>query len=146
MPTPSGRFRNWSNVVFTTEANVDIPILGITDLQIDPRAQTIAGAGDADLGPSTKNLSQEDPQVTITTERLAILRTLIPGLKGSLTMTHNDADNEEGTGAMVYTVANCMIANTPRGGAFRQYGTGRIIVETYRPDGRTNPIAITVAA
>lgn len=146
MPTPSGRYKNWSGVVFTPTAGSPIPLLGVTDLQIDPRGQVVAGAGDADLGPSAKHLISEDPQVTVEFEHLEALRAVSPGMRGTLTAIHNDADNEEGTGAMEYTISNCIIVNTPRGGRFRAYGTSRITIETWRPDGRTHPISITIAA
>lgn len=146
MPTPSGRFKNWSSVIFTPDGGVAIPILGVTDVQIDPRAQLISGAGDADIGPSSKNLTQQDPQITIEFEHLAALTSLTPGMRGMFSAIHNDADNEEGTGAMEYAVANAIIGNTPRGGRFRQYGTSRITIETWMPDGRTYPISISIAA
>lgn len=144
---PNGRFINWTDVSFlVTGSTIPIIIMGVTDIQIDPRGQVIAGAGDADLGPSSKHMTQEDLQVTIETEYLAILRQLTPGTRGVLSATHNDADNGEGTGAMIYTIGPCIVVNTPRGGRFRAYGTSRITFETYRPDGRTNPMAIAVAS
>jgi hypothetical protein len=144
MPTPSGRFKNWTGVIFTPETGSPVTLFGVTDVQIDPRAQLISGAGDADIGPSSKSLAQSDPQITIEFEHLASLISLTPGMRGAFAAIHNDADNEEGTGAMKYTAAYAMIGNTPRGGRFRQYGTSRLTIETWMPDGRTYPISVSV--
>lgn len=145
---PGGRFLNWSNIVFTPDNNgvpgAPISVLGVTNADFDPQAKVISGAGDGDLGPTSINLTDEDPRFTVEFERLSIMRTITPGMRGSLTATHNDNDNGAGTGAMQYVFSNVFVENTPRGGRFRTYGTGRIIFRTWRPDGVTNPVAVSV--
>lgn len=144
---PSGRFKNWTGLLFTPEGGgTPIPILGVTDCQYDPRVQLMSGAGDSDIGPSSKNVSQSDPQFTVELEHLSVLMSLSPGMRGAFQAIHNDADNEEGTGAMMYVMAHAILGNTPRGGRFRAYGTSRITVESWWPDGRTNPVSITQVA
>lgn len=147
MPTPNGRYLNMSGVSFTPDGvgGVAVPILGVTTWDFDERGKTISGSGDADIGPSSKHLTESDPQVTIEFEHLAAARALSPGTHGTLRGTQQDADNGEGTGAMEYVLSNCIIANRTIGQRHRQYGTSRLTVETSRPDGITHPLAITVA-
>jgi hypothetical protein len=145
MPTPSRMFKNWTGVVFTPEGGVPIPITGVTNVDVAMRVQTISGSGDADYGPTSKHTVSDDPMFTVELQHLDVLRLLTPGLHGTFTAIHNNADNDEGSGAMEYNAAYAMIGDTPRGGRHRAYGTGRIQIETWRPDGRTSPISITIS-
>lgn len=146
MPLPNGRFLNWSDLWFQVYGtSVKIPILGVRDVQHDPRAQDIAGQGDASPGPEMRHMTQTDPQFTIELERLAVLATLTPGTKGTFHAIQRDADNGTGPGSMEYTVDPAMIGNTPRGGRYNQYGSGRMTIMTWRPDGETDPVSISVA-
>jgi hypothetical protein len=144
---PSGRFLNWDNVSFTPDnSTVPIPIQGVTDVQYDPRVRFVEGAGDTDIGPSSKNVSETNPQFTVEFEHLSALMSLTEGMIGTFTATHLDADNGIGTGAMVYTAHPAVVGNLPRGGRFRAYGTSRMTIETKTPDGRTSPVSVAVNA
>jgi hypothetical protein len=141
---PSGRMMNWSDVVFTPDAGLPMTITGVTNGDYDPRARSITGSGDGDVGPSSINKTEEDPQFTVETEHLSLLQAIVPGSRGMLTARHNDANNGQGAGSMLYTFANVFVDNTPRGGRHKAYGTGRIIFRTWWPDGVTHPVSVTI--
>jgi hypothetical protein len=142
----SGRQLNWTNVAFTPEGGTAIPLLGVTSVTIDHQGKSIAGAGDGDTGPSSRNLTDEDPLITIELERIMTLSGLALGTRGTFTATHMDADNGAGAGALIYAVAHCMVRNVSKVGRFRTYGTGTLVIETWSPDGRTSPVSTTIAA
>lgn len=143
---PNGRYLDLEACTFTPfDTNIEVAITGVQSCDVDPQGQSIAGMGDADAGPSSRHQTQTDPQATLEMQHLAILTTLPPGTKGIFTVTFRDADNGIGPGALTQTLNPAMIENTTRSSRNKQYGTGRITIRTWRPDGKTNPLRDTVA-
>jgi hypothetical protein len=142
----SGRFMNWTGVSFTPAGTgLAIPINEVTNVQTNDRVTLRGASGDADTAPSAKTLEYMDPQITITTEALALIATIPPGARGTLTYTHNDFYNGSGTGAMIHVVSNAIRSDAPHGGAHRATGSSTLTFETFAPDGVSSPIAYTFA-
>jgi hypothetical protein len=141
----SGRFMNWDGVGFTPTSGTLTPINEVQNVTVDLRATLRGASGDADLFPSAKALEYMDPRVTVETEDLKVVNTLTPGTRGTFHATHNDFINGAGSGAMTYTISNCVIGSGPRSGAHRNVGRGTIEIETMAPDGVTSPIAVSYA-
>ncbi len=142
----SGRFMNWSSVTFTPTSGSPVTITEVQNVTIDPRVVLKGASGDGDLAPTAKTLEYIDPHITVETEDIKTVNALGFGTRGSFEATHNDFYNGSGSGAMTYTVSNCIVAGGQRSGAHRQTGRATLICETYSSDGTTSPIAYSYAA
>lgn len=142
MPAP--RCLNVKGTQFTPVGSGSaIPIQGVTGFDFQTNGTIIQGAGDGDLGPSSMNLVSQDPRFSCDIEGLEVLMMIWPGMRGTVSFTHLSEDGDV-AGAMVYTINNCMVEDTPRSGRFRQYGSGKIQFRTFWPDGLTNPVSVIV--
>jgi hypothetical protein len=145
--TPGGRYLNWINLLFTPEGSAGpVSILGVTSVAFDWQSKVIVGAGDGDMGPTSMSQTEIDPRFTVDLEHLAIMRTLIPGTRGTFSGTFQDSANGTGSGALTFTATNAMVENFTSTGRFRTYGTGQMIIRTMSSDGITPPVSIAVAA
>lgn len=137
---------NWT-VSFTPAGGAATPILGVTDVQIDPQGNLLKLSGDGDRFNTTVVKDFEDPMVTIQSNNTAQYAALTTGTVGVLTCTHLDAINQSvgvGQFAIRYVLSNSVINKNSRGGAHRAFGKGSLSFDSYSSDGTTNPLAITV--
>jgi hypothetical protein len=142
----SGRFMNWDGVAFTPSGGVAQPITEVQNVTIDLRPTLRGASGDADLMPTAKALEYLDPRATVESEDIKSINSIPPGRRGTLVATHNDFINGSGSGAMTYTINNCVVGGGGRSGAHRQVGRGTLEFETFSSDGTTSPVAVSYAS
>jgi hypothetical protein len=138
---------NWTGVSFTPGGGSPTPITGVTNVAIATGATMEKFAGDGDRYNSTVVNSMNDPTVTITTADQQTIRQWPGGTRGTLTFTQNDAKNAAtaGGGAVLFTVSNAIVQDTPTGGAHARIDTGSISFCTESSDGQTPPISSAAA-
>jgi hypothetical protein len=141
----TNRFMNWTGVTFTPTGGTASTINGVTSVAIDPGGHLLKFAGDGDRYSTTVVNDFNDPVVTVQSADLAAIRANPSGTVGTFTATHNDAKNGSGTGAITYTLANAIIANSPIQGAHRQFGMGTLTLTAFSTDGVTNPLSTSIA-
>jgi hypothetical protein len=144
----SGRYINWEGTSWTPSGGSATPITEVQDIQIAMRPEVRSGRGDADFFNTAKNVVGADPQITVNTQNVGVVKSLGLGARGSFTSTLNDANNLSGSGAITVTVASpqAVVTDTGFGDAGQQYATARAVFDTYSLDGVTSPITYTVAS
>jgi len=140
------RFMNWTGVTFTPTNGTATSISGVTSVSIDSGGSLARFAGDGDRFVTTMVNDFNEPTMTIHSADLAALRAHPVGTVGTLTATHNDAQNGAGTGAVTYTLANAVVAACHVQGAHRQFGQGTVTFGAFSSDGVTNPISTSIAS
>jgi hypothetical protein len=140
------RFMNWTGVAFTPINATATTITGVTSMSIDSGGSLARFAGDGDRFVTTMVNDFNEPAVTIHSADLAALRAHPVGTVGTLSATHNDAQNGVGTGAITYTLANAVVAACQVQGAHRQFGQGNVTFGAFSSDGVTNPISTSIAS
>jgi hypothetical protein len=140
------RFMNWTGVTFTPTSGTATSITGVTSVSIDSGGSLARFAGDGDRFVTTMVNDFNEPTVTIHSADLAALRANPVGTVGTLTATHNDAQNGVGAGAITYTLANAVVAACQVQGAHRQFGQGTVTFGAFSSDGVTNPISTSIAS
>jgi hypothetical protein len=140
------RFMNWTGVTFAPTGGKATSITGVTSVSIDSGGSLARFSGDGDRFVTTMVNDFNEPTVTIHSADLAALRANPVGTVGTLTATHNDAQNGVGIGAITYTLANAVVAACQVQGAHRQFGQGTVTFGAFSSDGVTNPISTSVAS
>ena len=140
------RFMNWTGVTFSPNAGTATTITGVTSVSIDAGGSLAKFAGDGDRFVTTMVNDFNEPSMTIHSADLASLRANPVGTIGTLTATHNDAQNGVGAGAITYTLANAVVAACQVHGAHRQFGQGSVTFAAFSSDGVTNPISTSIAS
>lgn len=143
--TATNRFMNWTGVTFTPLNGTPTLIKGVTSIHIESGGSLVKFSGDGDRYSTTVVNDFNDPTITIQTADLASVSSFPVGTVGTFTATLNDARNGSGTGAMVYTLTNAIIASNPVQGKHRQFGLGVLTMTAYSSDGVTNPLSISIA-
>jgi hypothetical protein len=142
---PTKRFMNWTNVTFAPSNGTATTITGVTSVSIDAGGSLARFAGDGDRYVTTMVNDFNEPTMTIHSADLGALRANPVGTIGTLSATHNDAQNGVGTGAITYTLANAVVAACQVSGAHRQFGQGTVTFGAFSSDGITNPISTSIA-
>jgi hypothetical protein len=142
----SKRFMNWTNVTFTPINGTATTFTGVTSVSIDFGGSLARFAGDGDRYVTMMVNDFNEPSVTIHAADLAALRANPVGTVGTLSATHNDAQNGAGPGAITYTLANAVVASCQVQGAHRQFGQGSVTFGAFSSDGITNPISTSIAS
>jgi len=137
----SKRFMNWTGVSFTPANGSTTTITGVTSVLIDAGGSLVKFSGDGDRYTTTIVNDFNDPTVTVQSADLAAVRANPVGTLGTFTAIHNDAKNGTGTGAIIYTLSNAIIANNPIRGSHRQFGQGTLTLSAFSADGVTNPLS-----
>ena len=143
--TATKRFMNWTGVTFTPLNGTPTLISGVTSVHIETGGTLAKFAGDGDRYSTTVVNDFNDPTITIQTADLISVSSFTVGTIGTFTATFNDARNGTGTGAIVYTLTNAIIASNPVQGKHRQFGLGVLTMTAYSSDGVTNPLSISIS-
>jgi hypothetical protein len=142
MATPSKRHTNVRSVVFTSTVPTVYTLTGVQSARINPRGEVITHSGDADVFPTTKVLSFQDPQVMVTARDHTVINSLALGTRGTLVLTIDDAKNANtaSSGGYTATLSNAILADKSTEATHRQYGQGDLTWEAESTDGITNPL------
>jgi hypothetical protein len=143
--TASKRFMNWTGVTFTPTNGSPTLITGVVSIHIESGGSLARFSGDGDRYSTTVVNDFHDPTITIQTADLGSVSSFPVGTVGTFTATLNDARNGAGTGAIVYTLTNAIVASNPVQGKHRQFGLGVLTMTAYSTDGVTNPLAVSIA-
>jgi hypothetical protein len=138
------RFMNWTGVTFTPVSGTATTITGVTSVSIDSGGSLARFSGDGDRYVTTMVNDFNEPVMTIHSADLSSLRANPVGTVGTLSATHNDAQNGVGNGAVTYTLANAVVAACQVQGAHRQFGQGSVTFAAFSSDGVTNPISTSI--
>jgi hypothetical protein len=133
---------NWSAVGFTPSGGTLVPITKVQDVNFDPGGSLKPHSADGDKYPTTVVVDMNRPKCTVQTADVATAQALATGTIGTVTATFNDAKLAAG-GAVVYSLINAVVANTPGGGKHGDYGAATITFESFSSDGITNPLSFT---
>lgn len=146
MGVPANRFVNFSGVTFTPSGGSAVVITEVQNIGYDPKAKLIQASGDADLYDTAVALVSIAPEITIESQNLIALQSLVPGTHGTLTYILHDFYNGTGTGAITRTITGCVVGSPTQDSKHRQAATGRLVLQAFSADGITSPVAESIAA
>ena len=130
---------NWTGVAHGSTA-----ITHVTSVSFNQGGSLTEFAGDNDRFTTVISALMSKPSASITGSDTAVLMGLAPGVVGSLTATHKDANLVSG-GDIVYVLSNAVHENSQTTGPFGQFGNATATFKAFSSDGSTNPLAFTRA-
>lgn len=145
MPTPSGRWINCTNCVFTPAVGNPYPITGVVSMQVTQNGRTIKASGDAEVFNSTVATVMNDPTIVLQSNRPGLFDALPDGSRGVFTCDVPDAVNglSTGGGGRRYQLSPCHVEGVGSNHQHQNFSAGQIGFVGYAPDGVTNPLTIT---
>ncbi len=99
-------------------------------------------SGDLSVFDTVKVCNKRDPSVTVSTSNMGLISSLTTGVTGTFTATHADAKLASG-GAILYTLNNAIVENTPSSGDHAAFGKGTVKFMAVSSDGTTSPLVLT---
>jgi hypothetical protein len=145
MPTPS-LWLNTSGVAWTpTGSGTPTALNRITQAGLDWNQETINNRADLDIYDSSAHVVGFKPTVTFQGMNVHLYLNLTPGI-GAITWKVGNADNQTGTGSVIWTMTPAMNQLGNYTGGHGAYATGGISFVGLAPDGLTNPASFSVVS
>ena len=112
--TKSDAQSNWRDTTFVytpTGANapVTVTIREVESVQINTKGKRLTFEGDAAPGPTKQKIVNRERMITVTAAEIFDFSGIEAGVEGTLTTTFEDFENGNSTGAIDYTITNCML-------------------------------------
>lgn len=138
-------YMNWSGVIYTPGAGSATSFTEVVSISCDFGSDKQSWSADADTFAKLIVTRMNRRVVTLTCGAVNQLMNVVKNSPGSLVFILNDALNVLGTGAITFTLANCIPIETPLSGSHNQFGGGTITFEGYAANGTSDPLSFVVA-
>ncbi|MDR3639062.1 MAG: hypothetical protein P4L84_34980 [Isosphaeraceae bacterium] len=135
---------DWTGVVFVPGTGSTCPIDEVKDVTPHDGGSPERWYADAAKYPKGLRVVNKTTTVKIRSGNIAALRAVPADTFGTLSFTHNDYLNGSGSGAIVYTLADCQRIEIDDGGENNKFGEGTVTFEAISPDGVTSPLTSVV--
>jgi hypothetical protein len=130
---------NWSGCVFASTN-----IVRVSNVSVSQGGALLAFKGDTDVYDSIVAVVEVHPTISITTADPGVMMGFSPGQRGSLTVTHKDANGASG-GDIIFVLSTAVFETADDTGAHAQFGTATGSWKSVSADGLTNPLSFTRA-
>ena len=144
MPTPT-LFINTSLVKWTPSGGTLVALNRITQAGFSWGIEVINNRSDLDIYDSSAHAVGAKPTVTFSGMNVGVYLQLVTGI-GAITWQIGNADDQAGTGSLIYTMNPCMNPLGDYSGAHGAYATGNLSFMGLAADGLTNPVSYSVSS
>jgi hypothetical protein len=144
MPTPT-LFINTTLVKWTPMGGTLVALNRITQAGLSWGYEVINNRADLDIYDSSAHIVGAKPTVTLAGVNVGLYLNLVMGI-GAIAWQIGNADDQAGTGSLIYTMTPSMNPLGDYSGPHGAYATGNLTFTGVAIDGLTNPVSYTVSS